>query len=183
MDVSSNPGHPIVILRALSPRWRVAFNPRTVFTYRPYLGAYWQLCLAHRAQLEDSALFRGFVLAVARHASTKLSASTLQVVCSAVAALLNALSMRSPLQDTETKHWLAAELMTHPRRKPKRSEAILTEQINRAIESTETMFSSGGALRMRGLRDRALIILEWTCALRRSELVAVHLSHLKQTRI
>jgi hypothetical protein len=71
-------------------------KPRTVSTYKPYLGAYWQLCLAHKSQLEDEALFRGFVLAVARHASKKPSASTLQVVCSAVAALLNALSMRSP---------------------------------------------------------------------------------------
>jgi integrase len=74
-------------------------------------------------------------------------------------------------------------MMTRTRRKPKRSDAILTEQINLAIESTETMIAAGGALRMRGLRDRALIILGWTCALRRSELVAVHLSHLKQTRI
>ena len=54
-------------------------KPRTVSTYRPYLGAYWQLCLAHKSQLEDAALFRGFVLAVARHASKKPSASTLQV--------------------------------------------------------------------------------------------------------
>jgi integrase len=34
---------------------------------------------------------------------------------------------------------------------------------------------------MRGLRDRALLLLGWTCALRRSELVAVHRSHLRQT--
>ena len=158
-------------------------KPRTVSTYKPYLGAYWQLCLAHRTQLEDEALFRGFVLAVARHASKKPSASTLQVVCSAVAALLNALSMRSPLHNPATKHWLAAEMMTRTRRKPKRSDAILTEQINLVIESTESMIDAGGALRMRGLRDRALIILGWTCALRRSELVSVHLSHLKQTRV
>jgi integrase len=158
-------------------------KPRTVSTYQPYLGAYWQLCLARKAQLEDPALFRGFVLAVARHASKKPSSSTLQVVCSAVGALLNALSMRSPLHDPETKHWLAAEMMTRTRRKPKRSDAILTEQITKAIASTETMIAAGGAFRLRGLRDRALIILGWTCALRRSELVAVHLNHLKQTRI
>src|SRR5277367_5803375 len=47
----------------------LGLKPRTVSTYRPYLGAYWQLCLARHAQLEDAALFRGFVLAIARHAS------------------------------------------------------------------------------------------------------------------
>jgi integrase len=168
--------------RAIAKMGR-GLKPRTVATYRPYLGAYWQLCLVRGAQLEDAELFRGFVLAVARNANRKPSASTLQVVCSAVASLLKALSMRSPLHDPATRHWLAVEMATRARRKPKRSDAILTDQIDQAIASTAAMIAVGGALRMRGLRDRALILLGWTCALRRSELVAVHVSHIRRTRI
>jgi integrase len=167
--------------RAIAKMGR-GLKPRTVSTYRPYLGAYWQLCLVRGAQLEDPALFRGFVLAVARNANRKPSASTLQVVCSAVAALLRSLSLRSPLHDPATKHWLMVEMKTRTRRKPKRSDAILIEQIATAIASTEAMIAAGGALRLRGLRDRALILLGWTCALRRSELVAVHRHHLNPTR-
>jgi len=168
--------------RAIAKMGR-GLKPRTVATYRPYLGAYWQLCLVRGAQLEDPALFRGYVLAVARNASRKPSASTLQVVCSAVAALLGSLALRSPLQDPATKHWLAVEMKTRTRRKPKRSDAILIEQITTAIASTEAMIAAGGTQRLRGLRDRALILLGWTCALRRSELVAVHRHHLKPTRV
>ncbi len=167
--------------RAIAKMGR-GLKPRTVATYRPYLGAYWQLCLARGARLEDTPLFRGFVLAVARHAGRKPSASTLQVVCSAVAALLASLAMRSPLHDPATRHWLAVEMKTRTRRKPKRSEAILSEQIASAVASTEAMVAAGGARRLRGLRDRALILLGWTCALRRSELVAVHRHHLRPTR-
>lgn len=134
------------------------------------------------ARLEDAELFRGFILAVARHADRKPSASTLQVVCSAVAAMLGALALRSPLHDPATRHWLAVELKTRSRRKPKRSDAILSEQIATALASTEAMIAAGGAMRLRGLRDRALILLGWTCALRRSELVAVHRHHLRPTR-
>jgi integrase len=156
-------------------------KPRTVATYRPYLGAFWQVCLSRQDQLDNPALFRGFILAVSRHASRKPSSSTLQVVGSAIAALLGALSLRSPLHDPATKHWLAVEMRTRTRRKPKRSDAILGEQIGHVIESTNAMIAAGGAQRMLGLRDRALILLGWTCALRRSELVAVHRSHLQAT--
>ncbi len=167
--------------RAIAKMGR-GLKPRTVATYQPYLGAYWQLCLARGRQLEDAALFRGFVLAIARHAGRKPAASTLQVVASAVAALLGALAMRSPLHDPATRHWLAVELATRARRKPKRSDAILIEQISTAILSTEAMIAAGGVQRLRGLRDRALILLGWTCALRRSELVAVHRQQLRPTR-
>jgi integrase len=156
-------------------------KPRTVATYRPYIGAYWQLCLARDQQLEDPGLFRGFVLAVARHANQRPSHSTLQVVAAAIAAAMAALALRSPLHDPVTRHWLAVELKTRTRRKPKRSEAILTEQITTIVESTDAMIAAGGVQRLSGLRDRALILLGWTCALRRSELVAVHRAHLRPT--
>jgi integrase len=167
--------------RAIAKMGR-GLKPRTVATYRPYLGAYRQLCLARAAQLEDAALFRGFILAIARNADRKPSSSTLQVVCSAVAALLGSLAMRSPLHDPQTRHWLAVEMATRTRRKPRRSGAILVEQITTALASTQGMVDAGGALRLRGLRDRALILLGWTCALRRAELVAVHGHQLRPTR-
>lgn len=157
-------------------------KPRTIGTYRPYLGAYWQLCLAHGSPLEDGALFRGFVLAIARHAQRKPSASTIKVVCSAVGSLLVVLGLRSPLHDPATVHWLAAEMMTRARHKPKRADAILSEEIAHALDSTDAMMAAGGTLRLRGLRDRAMILLGWTCALRRSELVSVRRMHLQKTR-
>lgn len=157
-------------------------KPRTVGTYRPYIGAYWQLCLARDARLEDAALFRGFVLAVSRHVSGKPSLSTLQVVTSAVGSLLSALAMPSPLRDPATQHWLRAEMKTRTRRKPRRSEPVMAADIATALASTDDLVQAGGGSRLHGLRDRALILLGWTCALRRSELVAVRPEHLRRTR-
>jgi integrase len=78
--------------------------------------------------------------------------------------------------------WLTVELKTRTRRKPRRSDAVLLEDIERALESTQAMVRAGDPLRLRGLRDQALILLGWTCALRRSELVAVRRNQIRKTR-
>ena len=157
-------------------------KPRTLATYRPYIGAYWQLCSVRQCELPDAGLFRGFLLAVARHASGKPARSTITVVGSAIHCLVSGLHLESQVASQETKRWISEQFRIRASHTPKRAEPLLSEDMARLVDGLELDIGQGHTRALRALRDRALILLGWTCALRRSEIVAVKPQHVQRRR-
>ena len=157
-------------------------KPKSLATYRPYMGAYWRLCEANAVELTDARLLRGFIGAVIAHAHKKPSASTLRVVMASLVSLLTTLGYPSPMQDPATKTWFAGELKSNASHQVSRKRALLTEDVAMVLDHLDAAAAGGGSAALRALRDRAIILLGWTCALRRSELVRVHLHHLAPGR-
>ena len=152
-------------------------------TRRSYL-AYWSAAYVIASdrdlRLEDPRLATGIIAAIIerrRQEGKKSSVATLRVVASAMSKLALVLKRPDPFAVPEAKEWLRLREDQQGRRDPDRRDPVLTNDIKAALSALEIP-ALAGAGRLRILRDRALLLLGWTCALRRSELVSVEVEHL-----
>jgi integrase len=178
-DVRDHLGKPIDVVtdtRHLADvRTRLAerLSAGTARAYRPCITAWWSLCERFDVELHDDALLRGWLLAMTRgeHA---WSVSSARVAVAAVAAVRGLLGHASPLADHAFKTWFDGELLAPLAAPPNRKAPILRRHLLAAIASLEpTTRAADPVQRLMASRDRAIVLLGFAAALRRSELAAI----------
>lgn len=171
------------VLERLSER----LAERSLAAYRPFIAAWWGLCRRHGADLGDLPLFRGWIWAMAapriawidagrsgpRGSEPGAAAATIRLAVAAASALQALLGRPAPTDDAPTRAWLRGSVLRRLAAPQRRAPALLAEDLAKAVALAAAQPG------LRGLRDRALLLLGWTCALRRSELAAVRCEHLR----
>lgn len=153
----------------------------TIRTYRPFITAWWSLCERREAEIDDDALLRGWLLAMTRGAHT-WSASTARVALAAVTAVRGLLDLPAPLSNHAFRTWFDGELLVPLAAPPARKGPVLRKHLQMALRQLEhTAKASEPGQRLAALRDRAMILLGFSAALRRSELVAVTVDDLRRS--
>ncbi len=154
----------------------------TARAYGTYIRCWWALVRRQGAELHDQALLRGWLQAMARPRSRWLarhpqvavpkrgdppgvSPATLRVVVAAIRVLLATLN-RPPL-DGATTAWIGG-LVRDIAAPPDQAPAILRDQLGRLVE-----LAMAEPVKLRALRNRALLLLGFAGALRRSELTGL----------
>lgn len=168
-------------LAAAQARLAARVAPGTARTYAPYVAAWWSLCERRGAELDDEALLRGWFAAMTTgpHA---WSASTTRVALAAVTALLALLDLPSPLSRPGFRSWFDGELLARLAAPPRRKDPLLRRHLRTALAHLEAAaHEAAPAARLPALRDRALLLLGFSAALRRSELAAVAVEDLVRT--
>jgi len=169
--------HLAAVLERLSSR--VAAG--TARTYRPFITAWWSLCERREAELGDDALLRGWLLAMTRGAHA-WSASSARVALAAVTALRGLLDLAAPLSNHAFSTWFDGELLVPLAAPPARKGPVLRTHLQQALRTLErAALAEDPARRLAALRDRAMILLGFSAALRRSELVAVTVDDLRRS--
>lgn len=186
-DVRDRDGRPLVVvedqehLAAVLERLAGRLSAGTQRTYRPFITAWWSLCERREAELGDDALLRGWLLAMTRGAHA-WSTSTTRVALAAVTALRGLLDLPSPLSNHAFRTWFDGELLTPLAAPPARKGPVLRRHLQLALRQLELAAQAAEpAQRLAALRDRALILLGFSAALRRSELVAVTVDDLRRS--
>ncbi len=178
-------GKPIVLiedherLAAVLERLASRVAAGTSRTYRPFITAWWSLCERHEAELGDDALLRGWLLAMTRGAHA-WSTSSARVALAAVTALRGLLDLPAPLANHAFSTWFDGELLVPLAAPPARKGPVLRKHLEVAIRQLEqAAHATEPVHRLAALRDRAMILLGFSAALRRSELVAVTVDDLR----
>lgn len=183
-DVRDDQGSPIVTvidtlhLTNVRARLEERLSVGTARAYRPCITAWWSLCERFDVELHDDALLRGWLLAMTRgeHA---WSVSSVRVAVAAVAAVRGLLGHASPLADHAFKTWFDGELLAPLAAPPKRKAPILRRHLLAAIQSLEPATRAADLVqRLMASRDRAIVLLGFAAALRRSELAAIRVDDL-----
>jgi integrase len=163
----------------------------TVASYRRWIGAWWALCEARERDLTDAALWRGFILALAqprldylestaasrgrvrppRGQEPGIGASALRQAIAAMAALSRAIGRPSPMDDPRSIT-LVRSVLRRMAQPPQRATALLADGLAAGVATCEVLINDPKH-RLRGLRNRAMLLLGWHGALRRSELAAI----------
>ena len=153
----------------------------TARTYRPFITAWWSLCERREAELGDDTLLRGWLLAMTRGAHA-WSASSARVALAAVTALRGLLDLPAPLSNHAFSTWFDGELLVPLSAPPARKGPVLRRHLQQALQHLDqAAIAADFAERQAALRDRAMILLGFSAALRRSELVAVTVDDLRQS--
>jgi len=153
----------------------------TALTYRPFITAWWSLCERREAELDDDALLRGWLLAMTSGAHAWSTSST-RVAMAAVTALRGLLDMPAPLADHAFSSWFDGDLLLPLAAPPARKAPVLKRHLLDAVRQlTLAAQRPEAAVRLPALRDRALILLGFSAAMRRSELVAVGVSDIRKS--
>ena len=153
----------------------------TARTYRPFITAWWSLCERREAELGDEALLRGWLLAMTRGAHA-WSASSARVALAAVTALRGLLDLPAPLANHAFSTWFDGELLVPLASPPARKGPVLRRHLQQALRVLDRAdLAEDPAQRLAALRDRAMILLGFSAALRRSELVAVTVDDLRRS--
>ena len=135
-------------------------------TYAPWIRLYWSACASRSTDLHDLPLFRGFIKAIADNSKP----STTRIAVAAIVALLVFLKRANPKSDPATMAWLRATYRQHAA-SPKQAEPILLDHLYTIIRQAREQ--KDGKHPLTGYRDAALILIGWSCALRRSEIAAL----------
>jgi integrase len=146
--------------------------------YAIYIRAWWSLCERQQRPIDDLELLRGWLSGMASgpHA---WSPSTLRVALAAISSLWTAIGRAEPLADGPTRQWFLRTLMRRIAVPPRRKAPVLRPDLARAIDTARRHAADPHPYqRLAGLRDHALLLLGWSCALRRSELAAIEVGHL-----
>jgi integrase len=184
-EVRERDGRPLAViedqerLAAVLARLASRVSAGTARTYRPFITAWWSLCERRGAELGDDALLRGWLLAMTRGAHA-WSGSSARVALAAVTALRGLLDLPAPLSNHAFSTWFDGELLGPLAAPPARKGPVLRRHLLQALQQLELAAqASEPGLRLAGLRDRAMILLGFSAALRRSELVAVTVDDLR----
>jgi integrase len=185
--VRDRDGRPLAViedqerLAAVLGRLASRVSAGTARTYRPFITAWWSLCERREAELGDDALLRGWLLAMTRGAHA-WTASSARVALAAVTALRGLLDLPAPLANHAFSTWFDGELLLPLAAPPARKGPLLRRHLRLALRQLEFAAQAPEtAPRLAALRDRAMILLGFSAALRRSELVAVTVDDLRQS--
>lgn len=186
-EVRDRRGRPIAVvddrehLDAVLERLTSRVAAGTGRTYRPFITAWWSLCERREAELGDDALLRGWLRAMTRGAHA-WSVSTTRVALAAVTALRGLLDLPAPLSNHAFSTWFDGELLVPLAAPPARKAPLLRRHLLVAVRHLERAAQRPEpVLRLAALRDRALFLLGFSAAMRRSELVAVSVSDLRRS--
>lgn len=153
----------------------------TARTYRPFITAWWSLCERRDAELSDDALLRGWLTAMTKGPHT-WSASSARVAMAAITALRGVLDLPAPLSHHPFATWFHDDLLLPLAAPPARKAPVLRRHLRTAMRLLErTALQDEPAQKLPALRDRALVLLGFSAALRRSELAAVRVDDLRRT--
>lgn len=178
-DVRDRRGRPIKVvadeehLHAVLMRLASRVAAGTARTYRPFIVAWWSLCERRDAELGDDALLRGWLMAMTR-GTHAWSFSSAQVAMAAITSVRGLLGLSAPLADHAFHTWFSGELAAPLAAPPARKAPLLRKALLFAVKHLAGVSKRPEpALRLAAIRDRALILLGFSAALRRSEIVGV----------
>jgi len=144
----------------------------SVTAYLPWICSYWQLAMARQAALDDQALFRGWIQALVT-GKYALKKSSIHLAVSAINALCAVTKKKPPKDDSETKAWLRG-VYFREKRPVEQAAPILAEDLRELVSQARARDD------LRGLRDAALLLVGWHCALRRSEVCRLAVGDIKK---
>lgn len=178
------------LLKLLS--WTTA--PNTIAAYRPAIQHFWHFCAEHQLDRYDLASLRDFIYlvsfprlvylqAVAKgappdppRAQPGVGRASVQSIIAAVSATFAARNLPLPSHSSAWCLWLRG-LMRRLRQPKDKKDAILVEDLQRAVHLAREHKHKNPLI---GLRDAALLLLGWNAALRRSEIAAVDVRHVRR---
>ena len=170
--------------------WSV--SAKTAADYRPIIRNYWHFCLVSglerfRGQSVSEYLYllayprmiylqhvAGGGAAEARGHQPGLGRSSIQTAVAAIGKSFEVMNRPAPNDSPEWRSWLKG-LLRRLKQVTDRKDPVIRDDLQRAV-----ILARAHPNRMIGLRDAALLLLGWSCALRRSEIVQVDLEHLRK---
>lgn len=186
------PAQPDASLVDLITRIGWSVSPSTLKDYQPYLRNSWQIARRHARSPFSAEHHRDYLWSLAypriiylqgledgeksirRGLEPGLGISSLRVALAAITNACAAAGHPAPIDQPGWKPWWRGVLrrLAQP---IDRKAPILRDDLIRAVGMTKAAEPP-----LRGLRDRALLLLGWSCCLRRSELANVMVDHLRE---
>lgn len=164
--------------------WNVA--AKTLADYRPIIANYWHFCTANGLERFAVASLRDYVYVlayprlqyllaeavVARADQPGIGRSTLLVLVAAISKTFGMRNKPLPQDVPAWRQWLRG-LSRRLAQPIDQKTPLLAEDLRRAV-----VLARSDPRPLVAARDAAILLLGWSCALRRSELARVHLEHL-----
>ena len=173
--------------------WSV--STKTADDYRPIIRNYWHFCMGagverYRNQSLCDYLYllayprllylqhvAGGGAADARGHQPGLGKSSIRTAVAAIGKSFEVTNRPAPNNSPEWRSWLKG-LLRRLKQEKDRKDPIIRDDLLRAVDLARQHRNP-----LIGLRDAALLLLGWSCALRRSEIVQVDLEHIRKSEV
>ena len=173
--------------------WSV--SAKTAEDYRPIIRNYWHFCLGaglerFRNQSVCDYLYllayprliylqhvAGGGAAEARGHQPGLGKNSIRTAVAAIGKSFEVTNRPAPNNSPEWRSWLKG-LLRRLNQVKDRKDPIIRDDLLRAVDLAREHRNT-----LIGLRDAALLLLGWSCALRRSEIVQVDLEHIRKSEV